>query len=693
MYQKIKQLRAILLGTIVLSTVFFGTHVEAALDAKNIFVAQDISCTTAEMDGMLVGTYTEPLTVIYQIGTTKELIAPVSLRTVTSGVELSATLSGLRAGYTYSYHFKDGAEFGAPFGYGSFLFKPTVAGCGGQTGGTTSSTLVISNLDYAPTDDVSFLFTGEITHGLYDAKTFAISVQKLVTNGTGPEEEPITKVATITKQGAVGENDTFEVVVSNLQPGSYNYSFYDKGHTFITGSSGFFGIDELPVGANTVSITDVAPGVTSVVITGTFKGEKQQAYIHYGTSPSKLDLLVDTKTTDADSDFTFETTGFIADTTYYFQVFDSKNNPLSQAGSFSTLASASPSPDMGDGGGGQGYGTGAGGSYAPDKRDMLYSPGIIAYSHVYNQSQTSVTISGEVVNFKKDVEIYLYQVDGPTYTNFAPRIDTKTRRFEEKITNLMPNHLYMLYIGNPINDLNVYSRIAYFETLPIRVDPGASIVAGDNATIVAKASDGVSALEIEYGTDSDNLETAVGMNKNSDGTWSAKLEDLTPDTTYYYDIKITSTDIDAQPTYSYLFQFITGKTADDAGTIPYIIGPSNGGTIGTFEPEDNGGIIPCTGVNVAGTRTTCTFEHLIKLINNIINFLMFALAPGLAALMFLYGGFLMLTSAGNAEKISQAKTIFMKVITGLIIAFAAWIIVKMVMVGMGYNVSYFPTFF
>ncbi len=55
----------------------------------------------------------------------------------------------------------------------------------------------------------------------------------------------------------------------------------------------------------------------------------------------------------------------------------------------------------------------------------------------------------------------------------------------------------------------------------------------------------------------------------------------------------------------------------------------------------------------------------------------------LALLMFIYGGFMMLISSGNTEKVTKAKGIIMAAVVGLVIVFASYTIVQFVMEALG----------
>jgi len=57
----------------------------------------------------------------------------------------------------------------------------------------------------------------------------------------------------------------------------------------------------------------------------------------------------------------------------------------------------------------------------------------------------------------------------------------------------------------------------------------------------------------------------------------------------------------------------------------------------------------------------------------------------LALLMFIYGGFTFLISAGSSEKIGEAKKILIAAVVGLLIVFASYIIIKFVLQSLGMN--------
>jgi len=101
-----------------------------------------------------------------------------------------------------------------------------------------------------------------------------------------------------------------------------------------------------------------------------------------------------------------------------------------------------------------------------------------------------------------------------------------------------------------------------------------------------------------------------------------------------------------------------------------------------------GGILPACPENAP-----CGFNELMKLINNVITFLLFTIATPLAALVIVYAGWLYLSAGGSAENATKAKKILMNVVIGYIIALAAWLIVKTILVSLGFQAGADAQFF
>lgn len=107
------------------------------------------------------------------------------------------------------------------------------------------------------------------------------------------------------------------------------------------------------------------------------------------------------------------------------------------------------------------------------------------------------------------------------------------------------------------------------------------------------------------------------------------------------------------------------------------------------DPTDEGfHVVPeaCRGEKAA---TDCGYEELIMLFNNIIALLLY-LAIFIGVLMFVYAGILYLTNAGDTTQLAQARKIFWNVIVGLAIAYAAYLIVQVIVITLGVCADFNP---
>lgn len=120
--------------------------------------------------------------------------------------------------------------------------------------------------------------------------------------------------------------------------------------------------------------------------------------------------------------------------------------------------------------------------------------------------------------------------------------------------------------------------------------------------------------------------------------------------------------------------------------------PTTSFALSNDDSKAGGGLIPC-GVELKGDKTIkneCTFAHFLVLINRIVKFIFLNLAIPIAAIMFFYAGFLMVTAGGeSAQARGKAKGIFTNTVIGLVLAAGAWLIVKTVLSIMGYTGPFF----
>ena len=106
-----------------------------------------------------------------------------------------------------------------------------------------------------------------------------------------------------------------------------------------------------------------------------------------------------------------------------------------------------------------------------------------------------------------------------------------------------------------------------------------------------------------------------------------------------------------------------------------VVTPTNDTTV-----TPAGGLVPCS--------INCGFKELLQLVNNFIKFILFVMAVPIAALMFVYAGFEMVTSGGSVEKAKKAKNVFTNAAIGLTLAAASWLIIELILSTLGYSGSW-----
>lgn len=78
----------------------------------------------------------------------------------------------------------------------------------------------------------------------------------------------------------------------------------------------------------------------------------------------------------------------------------------------------------------------------------------------------------------------------------------------------------------------------------------------------------------------------------------------------------------------------------------------------------------------------CDFNELIQVINNLGNIAMI-LTTTVATVMFVYAGFMYITSQGDPNKVKGATTLFRNVVIGFVIILAAYLLVKELLIKLG----------
>src|SRR3989344_1386857 len=128
----------------------------------------------------------------------------------------------------------------------------------------------------------------------------------------------------------------------------------------------------------------------------------------------------------------------------------------------------------------------------------------------------------------------------------------------------------------------------------------------------------------------------------------------------------------------------SGSSTESIPCTPAVCGDGNNGTGGDNtgdETDSNTGLVPCYG----SAEKPCGFYQFLTLINKVIKFILFKMVIPIAAIMFAYAGFELITSGGSTEKKSKAKKIFTNVAIGLIVAVAAFLIIQTILSIVGYD--------
>lgn len=100
------------------------------------------------------------------------------------------------------------------------------------------------------------------------------------------------------------------------------------------------------------------------------------------------------------------------------------------------------------------------------------------------------------------------------------------------------------------------------------------------------------------------------------------------------------------------------------------------------------GLIPC-GKRVDNASTTinesapCTICHFFILIENILEFVFFKLAPPLTLLMLVIGGGMFMLATGDPQKITQAKKIISSVLIGIAIIYGSFFLIGLFLQAIG----------
>ena len=372
---------------------------------------------------------------------------------------------------------------------------------------------------------------------------------------------------------------------------------------------------------------------------------------------------------DLDGKFSVEITGLTPATTYSYQLFDAgSNRQLTTPLTFRT-------------------------------KSTLFN------FRVEQVSETSATLYGTATSIRPDLRILWGEQGVTEYEHsFTPTIKGN-RTFVETLVDLLPNTKYKVVLVKASDEKARLSGVYGFTTLGINASPYMGVIKATEATVNVRLPKELPEVYVYYGTKVDELSSQSRMKEEEPGLYVANLTGLSADTIYHYKIvgrddtgapvvygstSVIGTDEDGKPLFfGSMFSFRTAVVTTPI-TVRTIV-DTVGSLVGN-EPEYDGGLVPCTGVDDAG-NVTCGFSDFLKMINTLIGFIVFYLVPAIATIIIMVAGFLLLTAGGNETKITTAKGMLKNVVIGIVIITGAWLLIKTVLIGMGYDSKIFPDVF
>ena len=332
---------------------------------------------------------------------------------------------------------------------------------------------------------------------------------------------------------------------------------------------------------------------------------------------------------------------------------------------------------------------------------LQFSAPIAASAAVYgfvvgNVTTSSANLSGTITAPNPDVEI-VWGMDYKTNYehSFVPTLNSKGG-FSENLTDLVPNTKYKARLVQASDRTQYLSDEYSFTTSSVVATPTVASLGSDTVTINATASSGAGEITVYYGFTVDALSNETVMTKNSDGTYTAKLTGLTPQKDYLYKL-YGKNNYDSPVAYTPDAYGFTTQAATSAGdTVATIkqITDSNGGSLLINGGTGGSSTASSTGLVTCGNdgQPKCTFNDVVALVNRLLTFIMFYVVPAIGTLLIVYAGFIFMTAGGSEEKVSKAKGILQNAVLGMVLVMSSWIIVKSILVALGYDTNIFPSF-
>jgi hypothetical protein len=98
----------------------------------------------------------------------------------------------------------------------------------------------------------------------------------------------------------------------------------------------------------------------------------------------------------------------------------------------------------------------------------------------------------------------------------------------------------------------------------------------------------------------------------------------------------------------------------------------------------------CAGGNSNSPASDCDLNDFVQIAIDFA-YILLGLTGSLALGAFIYGGVVLLISGGSSEKVTQAKSIFVGAIIGLVVVFASWTIIGFIFNALGIQGNWFSS--
>lgn len=106
------------------------------------------------------------------------------------------------------------------------------------------------------------------------------------------------------------------------------------------------------------------------------------------------------------------------------------------------------------------------------------------------------------------------------------------------------------------------------------------------------------------------------------------------------------------------------------------------------EEVEMSGLVPVcnTIINADGEfENPCDFEYLMTMLNYLIDWSFKYLATPIFAILFIYAGYLYISSSGDTGNVNKAKKIIKNALWGYLIILASWLIIDTIVTGLGFT--------